>query len=422
MKIAIIGSGISGLTAAYYLHKHHEITLFEAEERLGGHTATVDVELDGRPYSIDTGFIVFNDWTYPRFIELMDEIGVQSRQSDMSFSVSCERTGLEFAGVDGRLSLLNGLFAQRRNLFSPTYINLLLDIVRFNKIAISDVENGLIDHSITLQNYVKKYRLSQGFRDFYLIPMASAIWSTPFTQMLDFPMRFMLPFMYRHGLLSVSNRPKWRTIVGGSSQYIAPLSAGFKDRIRLATPVLGVERCENHVQLRTQGGSEDFDHVILACHSDQSLSLLTDASPAERHTLQAIRYQPNEVVLHTDVGQLPRNRRAWASWNYRLTEGGESLLPKVTYDMNRLMGIEAQVRFCVTLNNSAAIAPEQILGRFDYAHPIFTLDGVDAQERWETINGQRRTWFCGAWWGKGFHEDGVVSARRVVDALSGAHP
>jgi predicted NAD/FAD-binding protein len=418
VKIAVIGSGISGLTAAYYLHKDHDITLFEAEERLGGHTATVDVEAQGQRYSIDTGFIVFNDWTYPNFIELMDEIGVESRQSDMSFSVSCERTGLEFAGLDGKLSLLNGLFAQRRRLFSPSYINLLLDIVRFNKIAVADVENGHIDHNITLRDYVKKYRLSQGFRDFYLIPMASAIWSTPFAQMLDFPMRFMLPFMYAHGLLSVSKRPKWRTILGGSSQYIAPLSAGFKDRIRLATPVLSVERFDDHVQITTQGGSERFDQVILACHSDQSLSLLKDVSAAERHTLEAIRYQPNEVVLHTDIGQLPRNRRAWASWNYRLTPGGENLLPKVTYDMNRLMGIDAQQRFCVTLNNSAAIAPDHILDRFDYAHPIFTLSGVDAQERWEAINGQRRTWFCGAWWGKGFHEDGVVSARRVVTALS----
>ena len=422
MKIAIIGSGISGLTTAYYLHKKHEITLFEAEDRLGGHTATVDVELDGKTFNIDTGFIVFNDWTYPRFIELMDEIGVESRQSDMSFGVSCERTGLEFAGVDGRFNLLNGLFAQRRNLLSPTYINLLLDIVRFNKIAIADVENEHIDHSITLQDYVKKYRLSQGFRDFYLIPMASAIWSTPFSQMLDFPMRFMLPFMYRHGLLSVSNRPKWRTIVGGSSQYIAPLIAGFKDRIRLATPVLGVERFEERVHLRLPEGKERFDHVIFACHSDQSLSLLNDASAVEQHTLESIRYQANEVVLHTDVGQMPRNRRAWASWNYRLSRGGENLLPKVTYDMNRLMGIDAQARFFVTLNNSAAIASEHILGRFDYAHPIFTLSGVDAQERWDAINGQRRTWFCGAWWGKGFHEDGVVSARRVVDALTAAHP
>ena len=422
MKIAIIGSGISGLTAAYYLHKTHDITLFEAEDRLGGHTATIDVEVGGRAHSIDTGFIVFNDWTYPKFIELMDEVGVESRQSDMSFSVSCERTGLEFAGVDGRLDLLNGLFAQRRNLLSPSYINLLLDIVRFNKIAIADVENGHIDHSITLQDYIKKYRLSKGFRDFYLIPMASAIWSTPFAQMLDFPMRFMLPFMYRHGLLSVSNRPKWRTIVGGSSQYIEPLSAGFRDRIRLSTPVLGVERFDDQVQVCTSAGNEGFDQVILACHSDQSLKLLTDVSAVERNTLEAIRYQANEVVLHTDIGQLPRNRRAWASWNYRLTEGGENLLPKVTYDMNRLMGIEAKERFCVTLNNSADIAPEHVLGRFDYAHPIFTHSGVEAQERWEAINGQCRTWFCGAWWGKGFHEDGVVSARRVVDALSTAHP
>lgn len=420
MKIAIIGSGISGLSAAYYLHKQHDITLFEAEERLGGHTATVEVEVNGAGYAIDTGFIVFNDWTYPRFIALMDAIGVESRQSDMSFSVSCERTGLEFAGVDGKWQLFNGLFAQRRNLLSPRYLNMLLDIVRFNKIAIADVENQLIDHTITLREYVKKYRLSESFRDLYLIPMASAIWSTPFAQMLDFPMRFMLPFMYRHGLLSVNNRPKWRTIQGGSSSYIAPLSAGFKDRIRLASPVLSVEREEESVRVTTQAQSEHFDQIILACHSDQALHILKDASSVERQTLEAIRYQPNEVVLHTDVSQLPHNRRAWASWNYRLVEGGENALPKVTYDMNRLMGLYAREHFCVTLNNTAAIAPERILGRFEYAHPIFTLAGVDAQGRWEAINGKRRTWFCGAWWGKGFHEDGVQSAIRVVDALQGA--
>ncbi len=418
MKIAIIGSGIAGLTAAYRLHKTHEIVLYEAQDRLGGHTATVDVTLAERQYKIDTGFIVFNDWTYPQFIKMMDEIGVQSRQSDMSFSVSCERTGLEFAGLDGKLALLNGLFAQRRNLLSPSYINMLLDIVRFNKIAVSDVENDQIESNITLAEYVKKYRLGVFFRDYFLVPMACAIWSTPYKQMLNFPMRFMLPFMYKHGLLSVHHRPKWRTIIGGSSSYIEPLSAGFKDSIRLSTPVLGVSRQDSFTEILTPKGSEYFDQVIFACHSDQCLKLLTDASPAERAILEAVQYQNNEVVLHTDTAQLPKNSRAWASWNYKLTPNSENELPKLTYDMNRLMGIDSEERFCVTLNNTAQINPERILRRFDYAHPIFSLRGVDAQEKWEEINGVQRTWFCGAWWGKGFHEDAVVSANKVSDALA----
>ncbi|MGB4247043.1 MAG: FAD-dependent oxidoreductase [Pseudohongiellaceae bacterium] len=417
MKIAIIGSGISGLTAAYYLHKQHDITVYEADTRLGGHTATVDVTLGGHSWSIDTGFIVFNDWTYPNFIRLMDEIGVASRQSDMSFSVSCERTGLEFAGVDGRLALLNGLFAQRSNLLSPTYIGMLLDIVRFNKQAVADVELDRIDRDITLRDYVAKHHLGSQFTEFYLIPMASAIWSTPIRQMYEFPMRFMLPFMYRHGLLSVSKRPKWRTIVGGSKSYIAPLSAGFSDRIRLGTPVTGISRQQDSVTVETAGQVETFDHVVLACHSDQALALLTDATQVESAILSAVRYQENDVVLHTDIGQMPTNSRAWASWNYRLRPGCEDALPIVTYDMNRLMGLDSPARFCVTLNNTAAIAPESILGRFNYAHPIFTQGGVDAQLRWNQVNGARRTWFCGAWWGKGFHEDGVVSAIRVADAL-----
>lgn len=417
MKIAIIGSGISGLTTAYYLHKQHEITVYEADTRPGGHTATVDVALGDQHYSIDTGFIVFNDWTYPNFIRLMDEIGVASRKSDMSFSVSCERTGLEFAGVDGRLALLNGLFAQRRNLLSPSYMKMLLDIVRFNRLAISDVELDRIGRDMTLRDYVKAHHLGRQFTEFYLIPMASAIWSTPIRQMYEFPMRFMLPFMYRHGLLSVSKRPKWRTIVGGSRSYIEPLSAGFTDRIRLGTPVTAVTRQDDSVLLEAAGQLESFDHVILACHSDQALALLKDANQVESATLSAIRYQDNEVVLHTDIDQLPANSRAWASWNYRLRQGCEDALPVVTYDMNRLMGLDSAARFCVTLNNTPAIVPESILGRFNYAHPIFTQAGVDAQLRWNQINGTRRTWFCGAWWGKGFHEDGVVSAIRVAEAL-----
>ncbi len=417
MKIAIVGTGIAGLTAAWHLHEKHDITVFEAADRVGGHTATVDVEVNDREYRVDTGFIVFNDWTYPEFIRMMDELGVVSRPSDMSFAVSCEDSSLEYAGKDGRLDLYNGLFAQRRRLFSPAFLRMLVDILRFNRQAIRDVETEAVAPETTLREYVKRHHLGDMFRDYYLVPMTSAIWSTPFRDMYDFPMDFMLPFLYRHGLLSVNERPRWRTIEGGSDAYIAPLTAGFRDRIRLSTPVLGVSRHDGYVHLRTEAGLERFDQVILACHSDQALTMLEDASELERRLLSAIRYQENDVILHTDPAVLPRNLRARASWNYRMDRERDGL-PKVTYDMNRLMGLPGPEQFCVTLNDRDAIRPECILREFRYAHPVFSREGAAAQQRWEDINGVQRTWFCGAWWGKGFHEDGVKSALQVVEALA----
>lgn len=416
MKIAIVGAGIAGLTAAYKLHQQHDITVFESADRLGGHTATIDVSIAGRSHAIDTGFIVFNDWTYPNFIELMNELGIQWRESDMSFGVSCQTTGLEYAGVNGRVALYNGLFAQRHNLLSPSYIGMLLDILRFNKQAISDYEQDRIP-DLVLHEYVKRMGLSEKFRDYYLVPMASAIWSTPFQRMLEFPVRFMVPFMVRHGLLSVHNRPRWRTLVGGSGVYLKPISAGFADKIRLSTPVTGIERQADQVTVSTPNSVGHFDQVVLACHSDQSLALLRDASADERSVLSAVGYQANDVVLHTDVAVMPDNRRAWASWNYYLT-ADRSGLPRVTYDMNRLMGITGDTQFLVSLNDSDRIDPAKILGRYDYAHPVFTSAAANAQTQWSLINGVQRTWFCGAWWGKGFHEDGVVSALRVADAIS----
>jgi len=415
LKIAIIGSGIAGLTAAYKLHQQHDITVFEAADRLGGHTATIDVTVDGCQHSIDTGFIVFNDWTYPNFIALMNELGVQWRDSDMSFGVNCQTSGLQYAGVTGRVAMYNGLFAQRRNLLSPSYIGMLLDILRFNKRACADFEHDRIPDMV-LKDYVAHLGLSDKFRDYYLVPMASAIWSTPFLQTLEFPVRFMLPFMYRHGLLNVHNRPRWRTLVGGSGAYLQPISAGFADRICLSTPVTGIERFDDHVQLYTNDNVERFDHVVLACHSDQSLSLLRDTSADEQRVLSAVNYQANDVVLHTDASVMPENRRAWASWNYYLT-AERSGLPRVTYDMNRLMGITGDHQFLVSLNDTDRIDPAKVLGRFDYAHPVFTGAAAHAQTQWSLINGVQRTWFCGAWWGKGFHEDGVVSALRVAEEL-----
>ncbi|TFH70801.1 FAD-dependent oxidoreductase [Gammaproteobacteria bacterium LSUCC0112] len=415
MRIAIIGSGISGLVAAYKLHARHDITVFEAADRLGGHTATIDVKLDNRHYAIDTGFIVYNDWTYPNFIKLMDELGVQWRESDMSFGVNCELTGLQYAGVTGQLAMINSLFAQRRNLLSPSFLRLLLDILAFNKQAILDVETDNIP-DMTLKQYVEHHKLGNKFMDYYLVPMCSAIWSTPFLQMYEFPTRFLLPFLYKHGLINVHNRPRWRTLTGGSKAYLAPMSAGFANNIRLESPVFAVKRDALGVDVHSNHGWERFDQVIIACHSDQALALLSDSSAAEHQVLSAIAYQANDVVLHTDVSVMPENRRAWASWNYHLNDD-RSGLPRLTYDMNRLMGITGPDHFFVSLNHTDHIDPAKIHGRFDYAHPIFTSAGADAQTRWSDVNGVNRTWFCGAWWGKGFHEDGVVSALRVVDGI-----
>lgn len=415
MKIAIIGTGIAGLAAAYRLAPHHDITVYEASDRIGGHTATVDVTLAGKDYAIDTGFIVFNDWTYPNFIALMNELDVGWRDSDMSFGVQCQTTGLEYAGVSGRLAMYNSLFAQRRQLASPTFIKMLLQILRFNKQAIADVEADSIPDE-TLQAYLQRHHLSAAFAGYYLVPMTSAIWSTPFNDMLNFPVRFMLPFMYRHGLLNVHHRPRWRTLTGGSRAYLEPMSRSFADRIHLSTPVVDIRRHADRVTVTSSRGEADYDQVVLACHSDQSLAMLSDPTAAETEVLSAISYQPNDVVLHTDTRVMPENRRAWASWNYYLP-AERSGLPRVTYDMNRLMGIESPQRFLVSLNDTDRIASDRILGRFEYAHPVFTRKGADAQSRWSDINGGR-TWYCGAWWGKGFHEDGVVSALRVVDAIS----
>lgn len=415
MKIAIVGTGISGLVAAYRLQHGHDITVFEADTRPGGHTATVDVQLDGRDYAIDTGFIVFNDWTYPNFIRIMDELGVASRESDMSFAVNCLQTGLAYAGVNGRFALYNSLFAQRRRLFSPRFVGMLLDILRFNRQATADVLNNSIP-DVTVSEYVARHQLGDMFRDYYLVPMSSAIWSTPFRDMLQFPMPFMLPFMHAHGLISVHNRPKWRTLVGGSRAYLEPIMAGFRDQVKLNTAVTRLQPEAEGVRLFTGDGEALFDHVILACHSDQALALLAEPSVAEAEVLSAIRYQANDVVLHTDSTLLSDNLLARASWNYRMDQDREGL-PRVTYDMNRLMGIDAPHHFLVSLNDTDAIAPSSILQQFSYAHPVFTPEGARAQQRWAEVNGQRGLWFCGAWWGKGFHEDGVNSALRVVDAI-----
>jgi len=423
MRIAVIGSGISGLTAAYLLSKKHEVVLYEASDRIGGHTATMDINHKGRDYKIDTGFIVFNDWTYPYFQKLMAQLNVESQKTDMGFSVSCDKTGLEYSGND-----LNTMFAQRKNIFSPNHWRMIRDILRFNKEAPIDLAKKGSFLTMTLGEYLQEKNYSSVFVDKYLIPMGSAIWSASTSAMKGFPLQFFVNFFINHGLLSVNDRPQWHVIKGGSKSYIEPLIATFKDKIRLNSPVTSVIR--NHKKLNDIAGElrsilvededgciESYEHVVIATHSDQALALLSDADDNEKGLLDAIKYRNNEVVLHTDEALLPKNKRTWSSWNYRIesTSNDENTLPVLTYNMNILQGIEAPHTFCVTLNNTSAIDQSKILGVYQYAHPIFTADAVAAQQRWEEINAHNNTWFCGAYWANGFHEDGVKSAVRIAE-------
>lgn len=413
MKIAVIGSGISGLSCAHYLSADHEVSVFEANRKIGGHTATVDVQLGTRRYAIDTGFIVFNDWTYPNFIALMTELGVASKPTEMGFSVRDPQSGLEYSGNN-----LNTLFAQRRNLFSPPFISMVRDILRFNRDALADLESGAIDDAETLGVYLARNGYGDKFIRQYLAAMGSAIWSADCATILAFPVSFFVRFFKNHGLLSVNDRPQWHVIKGGSREYLKPLCARFAERIFTGNPVLKVERhAARGVTLRMADGQQRlFDQVVFATHSDQALALLENPTAAETEILGAIPYQTNDVVLHTDIRMLPRNTKTWSSWNYTLGQSDERAV--VTYNMNILQGIEAPETFCVTLNNTAAINPHMILGQFQYDHPVFSLEGMQAQQRWEEINGVSNTWYCGAYWHNGFHEDGVVSALRVANALS----
>ena len=411
MRIAIVGSGIAGLVSAYLLSRRHEVTVFEAGDWIGGHTHTVDVEIDQQRHAIDTGFIVFNDWTYPNFIRLLEQLGVESQPTEMSFSVCDPRSGLEYNGNN-----LNTLFAQRSNLLSPGFLRMLMDILRFNREAIADLEAGGLHGQMTLGDYLQQQRYSQRFIDHYIVPMGSAIWSMSLKEMLNFPLAFFIRFFHNHGLLSVNDRPQWRVIKGGSRSYIPALSKPFADNIRLDCPVQRIRRDETGVTVLSRQGEERFDRIVLACHSDQALKLLEQPSPEEQAILGDIRYADNDVVLHTDTRLLPKRRLAWASWNYRL--GGPSEHPAaVTYDMNILQGIDSDSTFCVSLNQTAAIDPSKILGRFQYAHPQYSLAGIAAQARWQELLAAPHSYYCGAYWANGFHEDGVVSGLRVAREL-----
>ncbi len=413
MKVAIVGSGISGLGCAHRLaSQRHDVAVFEASDRIGGHTATYDVKVGTRRYAIDTGFIVYNNQTYPNFIDLMDSLGVATKATSMGFSVSDDATGLEYAGNN-----LNALFAQRANLVSPRFLSMVRDILRFNKESVSDLQAGTLGTGETLGAYLQRKRYSKAFCDKYLLAMTSAIWSADFSDARDFPVEFFIRFFRNHGLLQVRNRPQWRVIEGGSREYIQPLIFGFEDRIFVNHRVSRVERPPGRSPVLTfQDGSQKvFDQVVLATHSDQALGMLADPTPQEKSILGAIPYRDNDVVLHTDHRLLPKNRKTWSSWNYRMRPGNNRAV--VTYNMNILQGINAPETFCVTLNDTDSINPARILGRFNYAHPQFTVEGVAAQQRWAEINGVNNTWYCGAYWHNGFHEDGLVSGLRVAEAL-----
>ncbi len=406
MRIAVVGTGIAGNTVAWRLRDRHDITVFEAADYIGGHTNTIDVEEDGGTFPVDTGFIVFNEHTYPNFIRMLEAIGQPSKPSNMSFSVHSADDRIEYTG-----SSLNGLFAQRRNLLRPSFYRMVADIMRFNREAAGDI----LAHGrhLTLGEYLSSYGYGDAFRDNYLVPMVAAIWSAEPESVMDMPALFLVRFFKNHGLMRIGDHLQWRVIEGGSREYVKRLVAGHRHCIRLGNPVTSIRRTPCGVEITSPaGGRETFDSVFIACHSDQALALLADPTPQEEAVLGAIRYQPNEAVLHTDVRALPRRRRAWAAWNYFVPEDRHKQVA-VSYNMNILQGLDTRETYVVTLNNDRQIDPDKVIRRIKYDHPVFTLDAIAAQGRQQEINADR-TYYCGAYWRNGFHEDGVVSALDAV--------
>ncbi len=411
MKIAIVGTGVSGLVAAHQLHREHEITVYEAAARLGGHTNTVRVEAPEGELLIDTGFIVFNDRNYPNFEALLSELGVESQPSHMGFSVSDGRGRFEYSGTPW------GLFARPAHLLSPNFLGMIRDWRRFNREA-----RGLIGMNGTapsLGAWLEERGFSRHFIDRLIVPQASAVWSADPEQMWSFPASFMAEFFENHGMYSLRDRPKWRTVSGGSRSYVEAISAPWRDRVRLSAPVRRIQRFAGGVRIEADGcESECFDQVVIATHSDQALELLADPSRAERELLGAIPYQANEAVLHTDRSLMPRRRPVWSSWNFHLA-GGPPRGSTVTYWMNKLQRLRTRENYFVTLNRGEEIDPERVIQRIAYDHPTYTREGVAAQARHAEISGVRRTHYCGAYWGWGFHEDGVVSGLRVAERIAG---
>lgn len=414
MRIAVVGSGIAGLASAWLLSQAHEVVLFEAADYLGGHTHTHDVSVGGRQYAVDTGFIVHNPDHYPLLTRLLQTLDVPTQPTTMSFSVHNGRSGLEYNATS-----LDALFCQRRNLLSPRFLGMVRDLFRFYRQA-----PALLDGEGPgpgLGDWLQANGYGAAFRDEHLVPMASALWSSPPRQILQFPARYLVQFMANHQMLQVSGRPQWRVVRGGSARYVDALRARWTVHERLSCPVLAVRRHGDRVSLDSAAGSEAFDQVVLACHSDQALALLADASDNEQAILGAIGYQPNEVVLHTDASVLPRRRKAWAAWNAFVPGDGDAPCT-VSYCMNLLQGLDAPEPLVVTLNRSEAIDPARVLRRLAYQHPVYTPQSVAAQQRRAVIQGQNRTWFAGAYWGWGFHEDGMRSAVDVAAGLGVGWP
>jgi predicted NAD/FAD-binding protein len=408
MKIAIVGSGISGLVSAYLLCQDHDVTVFEANDYIGGHTHTVDVQRTGKTYPVDTGFIVFNEKTYPNFVKLLKRLQVSWQPSKMSFSVKSERSGLEYSP-----SSLNALFAQRANIFRPTFYRMIFDIFRFRRQSTRIL--GEKEDDTALGDYLRAEGYSEAFIHDFIIPMGAAIWSTDPERFWTFPARFFVRFFDNHGFLTVTDQPQWLVIKGGSRNYVKALTKDYADRIRLSCPVKSVVRHKDHVEIFPAGGApEKFDQVVMATHSDQALKLLADPSETEARILGAMPYQENVAVLHTDETVLPKKKACWASWNYQVPSASKGKVV-VTYNMNILQSIQAPVAFCVSLNHPGGIAAEHVIDQMVYHHPVYTPQSLVAQQGHRDINGKNRTYFCGAYWGYGFHEDGVKSALAVCE-------
>ena len=416
-RVAIIGSGISGLAVAHGLKGQAHVTLFEAGDYFGGHTHTVDVTLDGRTHGVDTGFLVLNERTYPRLLNLFERLGVEIAPSDMSFSVQVPDIGLEWSGSD-----LSSVFAQRSNLFRPRFWRMLRDILRFNKLTTAIASTGSEAQMVQpIADFLAQHGFSDEFRDWYFLPMIGCIWSCPTDQMLRFPVATLIRFCHNHGLIQVANRPQWFTVRGGARQYVEKIVAGVPDA-RLNSPVRSVKRGPAGAWVATDRGNEHFDEVVFACHSDQALALLGDASEAERSVLGAIRYQPNRAVLHTDRSVLPQRERAWASWNYERAADGDREQARVClhYLLNRLQPLPFTTPVVVSLNPVTEPRADTVVGEYEYDHPIFDLAAIAAQQRVRELQGVSRTWFCGAWTRYGFHEDGLMSGEAVVEGLRAA--
>ena len=411
MRIAIIGSGISGLTAAYLLNHDHEITLYEANDHIGGHTHTHDIEIEGKIWAVDSGFIVYNERTYPNFIRILDELGVERKPTRMGFSVKSVSNNLEYAGHS-----LDGLFSQRRNLIRPSFWRMIKSILRFKKESEEQLNELPLD--MTIGSFLEKNHYPSEFIEHFIIPMGAAIWSTMPNMMTEIPAVFFIRFFQNHGILAIKDKPTWWVINGGSKNYVKKMTAGFIDRIMVSTPVKRVKRNDS---IEIIAGSPQhmtrFDAVVFACHSDQALALLADPSYAENEILRAITYQKNDVLLHTDHSVLPTRRKAWSSWNYQLDCDPERPVA-LTYNMNILQGLESSVTFCVTLNDPEAVSPDRIIKEITYHHPLITVESISAQKRKNEISGVNNTYYCGAYWHNGFHEDGVVSAMDACELLA----